>query len=270
LEVKQQTEKAAAQVSPRPRIRYLDSHIVAVDKPPGLTTMRHPGEAAEFGARARKYLPKTLADLLPAMLAGRTKGKPPHVRAVHRLDKETSGLVVFALTPEAEGQLGKMFRSHLVERRYLAIVRGRASDCRIESQIASDRGDGRRGSTSQPGAGKHAVTHVRMVENLGEFTLVECRLETGRTHQVRIHLGENGTPLCGERVYDRPLYGKPTIPDTSAFPRPALHAASLGFDHPVTGQHMSWTSPLPTDMSELLARLSKARDQEGKHYKSGA
>src|SRR5205823_9632083 len=97
---------------------------------------------------------------------------------------------------------------------------------------------------------------------LGEYTLVECRLETGRTHQVRIHLGEAGTPLCGERIYDRPVNGRP-LPDGSGAPRVALHAASLGFDHPATGKRVRWTSPLPRDLKELLARLRRRARRAG-------
>ena len=104
--------------------------------------------------------------------------------------------------------------------------------------------------------GGQPVTHVRIVENLGDFTLVECRLETGRTHQVRIHLGEAGTPLCGERVYDRPLHGPP-MSDGSGARATALHAATLGFDHPATGAHIRWTAPLPCDMQDLLQKLRR-------------
>ena len=231
-------------------IRFADAHIVVVDKPPGLTTMRHPHEAAEFGARGRRYLPTTLADQLPGLLGG---GK---VRAVHRLDKDTSGLVVFARTRAAERHFGQQFRAHTVERCYRAIVRGRALAQRIESWLVRDRGDGRRGSSSTPGDGQRAVTHVRVVGEVGAYTLVECRLETGRTHQVRIHLGEAGTPICGDHVYDRPLHGRP-LPDGSAMSRIALHAATLGITHPATGKRMHWQSPLPADMNALLARLRK-------------
>lgn len=244
---------------PQPVIRYIDDQVVVVDKPPGLTTMRHPEEAAEFGPRGRRFLPPTLADLLPQLLADQHSGRPVRVRAVHRLDKETSGLVVFARTPEAERHLGRQFRAHTVERRYLAVVRGRATSGRIESYLVRDRGDGRRGSTSEPGQGKRAVTHVEVVEDLGDYTLVACHLETGRTHQVRIHLGENGTPLCGERVYDRPLHGQPVRKDACGFPRPALHATTLGFVHPRTGKHLSWTAPLPADMAGLVKKLRKAK-----------
>lgn len=241
-----------------PVIRYADAHVVVVEKPAGMTTMRHPEEAAEFGSRARRFLPTTLADLLPPLLAKGRTGPQPRVRAVHRIDNETSGLVVFARTVEAERHLGQQFRNHTVGRHYLAVVRGRAKSERIESNLVRDRGDGRRGSSTQSGAGKRAVTHIKVVEELGDFTLVECRLETGRTHQVRIHLAERGTPLCGERIYDRPLNGKP-LPDTSGAPRLALHAASLGFVHPKTGKQMTWSSRLPDDLATLVERLRKTR-----------
>lgn len=251
------------------RVVYADTQIVVVEKPAGLTTMRHASEAAEFGRRAQRYLPTTLLDLLEQQLAKQTKGRVK-LRAVHRLDKDTSGLVVFARTPESERHLGLQFRAHSVGRTYLAVVRGRARPGRIESTIVRDRGDGRRGSSPSAQDGKRAVTHVSVVEELGspspsmeegrgggDFTLVECRLETGRTHQVRIHLGERGTPICGETVYDRPLHGAP-LPDESGAGRLALHAASLAVQHPGTGKRMSWTSALPKDMDELLLRLRRS------------
>ncbi len=264
-------DKPAGSLHPEPVVVFADEHVVVVDKPPGLTTMRHADEAAEFGPRARRFLPPTLADVLPGLLAKGKHGRPGRVRAVHRIDADTSGLVVFARTPEAERELGRQFRAHSMDRVYLALVRGRAKDGRIESVLVRDRGDGRRGSASDPPTptlphprgegregGQHAVTHVRVVEDLGDFTLVECRLETGRTHQVRIHLGEAGTPLCGERVYDRPLHGRP-LPDGSGAKRTMLHAAALGFDHPATGERIHWTSPPPRDMQELLNKLRSSR-----------
>jgi 23S rRNA pseudouridine1911/1915/1917 synthase len=142
------------------------------------------------------------------------------------------------------------------------VVRGKAEDRRIESWLVRDRGDGRRGS-GERGTGQRAVTHVEVVKELGEFTLVECRLETGRTHQVRIHLAETGTPLCGERVYDRPLHGKPT-PDHSGAKRVALHAAYLAFDHPETGKRVQWNAALPTDLASLVKRLSGKAEGRGK------
>src|SRR5262249_34136593 len=139
---------------PRPVIRFIDEHIVVVDKPGGLTTMRHEDEAAEAGARGRRFLPETLADPLPGLIA-RPPGQPGQVFAVHRLDKETSGLVVFARTKEAERRLGGQFRARTTDRRYLAVVRGRPNGERIESWLVRDRGDGRRGSSSLKGEGQH-------------------------------------------------------------------------------------------------------------------
>lgn len=235
-------------------LRHIDDQIIVVEKPAGLTTVRHAQEVATMGKRAKKFLPPTLVDLMPLVLGGKVIGRT-RIRAVHRIDKETSGLVVLARTPQAESNLGKQFRAHTVGRRYLALVRGQAKDARIESYLVPDRGDGRRGSGAS-NEGQHAVTHVRVVETLGDFTLVECELETGRTHQVRIHLGEAGTPLCGERVYDRPLHGQP-LPDASGAKRPLLHAAYLALDHPATGKRMEWEAKMPKEMSELVKRLRK-------------
>lgn len=235
---------------PMPSIVFEDDSIVVVDKPAGLTTMRHKEEAEEFGPRGKHYLPATLADLLPALLG--LPDKP--LRAVHRIDRDTSGLVVFARTAKAERDLMTQFREHTIERRYLALVRGRPRIGRIESFLVRDRGDGRRGSSTVEGEGQRAITHVKLIEALGNYALVECRLETGRTHQVRIHLGEQESPLCGERVYDRPLNGKP-VADGSGAARPMLHAVRLGLRHPQTEEKMSWTCPLADDMSALLNRL---------------
>jgi 23S rRNA pseudouridine1911/1915/1917 synthase len=239
---------------------YSDESVVVVDKPAGLTTMRNKEEAAEFGARARKFLPKTLEDMLPAMLGAPNRS----VIAVHRIDRDTSGLVVFARTRAAADKLEKQFRKHTVDRRYLALTRGVPPTGRIESVFVRDRGDGRRGSTRDADApdGKRAVTHVKPVELLGEFALVECRLETGRTHQVRIHLGEAGTPLCGEKVYDRPVNGRP-LPDSSGATRPMLHATRLGFTHPESNDAMSWEVPPPEEFTATLARLRKIRQTQG-------
>jgi len=238
---------------PDVRIVFTDAHILVVDKPAGLTTVRHAHEAAEFGERGARFLPPTLVDLAAGFLKKPRGQRSERIRAVHRLDRDTSGLVVLARSAQAERHLGQQFRAHSVGRTYLALVRGRATAGRIETFLVADRGDGRRGSGARPGEGQRAVTHVRVLENLGDLSLVECRLETGRTHQVRIHLGEQGTPLCGERIYDRPLHGRP-LPDSSGAIRPALHAAVLEIDHPVTGKRMKWTAPLPADMQSLLTR----------------
>ena len=232
------------------KVRFLDAHILVVDKPAGLTTVRHKSETQELGRRA-KFLPPTLVDLIPGILPERERNG--RFRAVHRLDKETSGLIVLARMPAAETNLGLQFRAHTIERVYLALVRGRAKSETIETYLVDDRGDGRRGSGPAE-LGQKAVSHIEIVEKLGDVTLVACRLETGRTHQVRIHLGERGTPLCGERVYDRPLNGKP-LPDASGAKRPLLHATFLAFDHPESGQRLSWKAKLPKDMDETIRKL---------------
>jgi len=230
--------------------------VVVVEKPAGMTTTRH-AEERHWPARRRQLEP-TLDELLPGILAKiekrKRKGPPPPVRAVHRLDRDTSGLMVFARSVAAERHLMQQFRRHATHRRYLAIARGKVAAQTISTRLVRDRGDGRRGSTRLPDVGKQAVTHVRPVERLGEYTLIECRLETGRTHQIRIHLAERGHPLCGEKVYHQPLFG-PATPDESGAPRLALHAAELGFEHPVTGESMRFEMPLPEDLAAFLKTL---------------
>jgi 23S rRNA pseudouridine1911/1915/1917 synthase len=237
-------------------IRHLDEQIVVVEKPSGINTVRHPAERA--WSERRKALSPTLEDIVPKLIARREgrvrKGPLPRLRVVHRLDKETSGLVVFARTVAAERELGKQFHSHTVIRRYLAIVRGSLESQTIRSRLVRDRGDGRRGSTELPGQGKPAVTHVEVVERLPGYMLIACRLETGRTHQIRIHLAELGHPVCGEKVYNRNSR-QPPMPDDSGAPRLALHATELGFVHPTTKKAMHWTMDLPPDLAEFLVKL---------------
>jgi len=131
---------------------------------------------------------------------------------------------------------------------------------RIATRLVRDRGDGRRGSTTVPGLGKEAITHVEVLERLPGYTLLSCHLETGRTHQIRIHLAGLGHPVCGDKVY-RGTAGQPAIPDESSAPRLALHAAELGFKHPITGRAMHWAMPLPADLQEFLDGLRTRRRQ---------
>jgi 23S rRNA pseudouridine1911/1915/1917 synthase len=253
------------------RIVHLDDDVVVVEKPTGLTTTRH-HEEASWPARRRQLQP-TLEELVPAAIARhlaarrravRSSGRPaapgrlrtPPVRAVHRIDRETSGLVVFARNVPASRILAEQFRLHTTHRRYLAVVAGRVRPRTIRSRLIRDRGDGRRGSADGD-EGKEAVTHVAPLEHFGDdYTLVECRLETGRTHQIRIHMAESGHAVCGERVYGQPRKGKKR--DAAAAPRVMLHAAELGFVHPVTGAELRFTSPLPADIRAVLAGLRRA------------
>ncbi|HEV3203009.1 MAG TPA: RluA family pseudouridine synthase [Gemmataceae bacterium] len=238
------------------KLRYLDEHLVVVEKPAGMATVRHPLERQ--WSQKRKSLYATLEDVVPGLII-RTEGKSkkgiaPRLRVVHRLDKETSGLVVFARTPTAERMLGKQFHDHRVVRQYLAIIPGQLVPQRIATRLVRDRGDGRRGSTAVSGVGKEAVTHLEVVELCPGHTLVRCRLETGRTHQIRIHLAELGHPICGEKVYNRSPRGK-VIEDRSGAPRLALHACELGFAHPISGGAMHWEMELPLDLEEFLQSL---------------
>lgn len=247
------------------RICYLDAHLVVVDKPPRMTSVRH---AEEQGwSPRRKQIQPTLEDVLPRAIAkkrsrgrqgrrGAPPGKLPPVKPVHRLDRDTSGLIVFARTKAAEQRLVQQFRRHTTERRYLATAHGRVEAQTIESNLVRDRGDGRRGSTTAANLGKRAITHITPIEYFEGYTLVECRLETGRTHQIRIHLAESGHPVCGETVYHRPLHGLAAA-DASGAPRLALHAIELRFDHPITGESLRFHAPLPNDLRTFLDRLRK-------------
>lgn len=240
------------------KIRYLDPHIVIVEKPAGMTTLRH-AEERNWPNR-RKQLQPTLDEVLPHVIARQPGQRPmkgkhlPRVRPVHRLDRETSGLMIFARTPDAEVKLVQLFRKHDIHRLYIAIAHGKVEAQTIESVLIRDRGDGKRGSTTLKDVGQHAITHVRPLEDLKGYTVVECRLETGRTHQIRIHLAEKGHVLCGEKTYHTPLFQKPIV-DESRAPRIALHAAELGLKHPITGQDLMYKMALPPDMAELLRRL---------------
>ena len=231
---------AAARQRPGPRlpagaIVHLDPHVVVVQKPAGISTV--PYDESETG---------TLDELVRAEL-GR---KEAPLGIVHRIDKETSGLVLFARNLSAKLALKNQFRVHSVRRRYRAIVHGSVRDRTISSRLVQDRGDGRRGSTNNPTLGRESITHVFFREALQGATLIECRLETGRTHQIRIHLSEAGHPLVGERVY-----AKNNPHPTIAAPRLMLHAMQLGFRHPTTNVELDFEQPLPEDFLTVLARL---------------
>jgi 23S rRNA pseudouridine1911/1915/1917 synthase len=241
--------------APRPRdprgavpIVHEDASVVVILKPVGVSSV--PYERRDTG---------TAMDLLRE--TWRRHGEAATSRAlhvVHRIDKDTSGLLVFAMSKRAERGLAAQFRAHTVERTYLCVAHGRVRDARIESQLVADRGDGLRGSTRRPGQGKRAVTHVRALRVITtargqEATLCEVRLETGKTHQIRIHLAERNHPLVGERVYIRDFrnLGNEEFPS----PRLLLHAATLGFRHPVTGAALHFEAPLPEDFQAALAGL---------------
>lgn len=257
------------------KVRYLDKHVVVVEKPSGMTTLRH-NEEKSWDTK-RKDLAPTLDEVLPRVIArlekrdtaptkpGKDRRFPhgrrislPQVRAVHRLDRDTSGLMIFARSIHAERHLVDQFRKHTTLRSYVAIVYGHPAAQKIESILVRDRGDGKRGSGKDEKNGQHAVTFIKPLEELGEYSLIECRLETGRTHQIRIHLSELGHYLCGDKVYDRALFKPPHL-DRSGAPRLALHAQELGFVHPITGQSLHFTMPLPPDLQKFLDKLRREK-----------
>jgi 23S rRNA pseudouridine1911/1915/1917 synthase len=232
------------------RVVYLDDDLVVVEKPAGMITLRH--RAERDWSRDKKSRQVALDDVLPELIARREhlqRAAKPKVFSVHRIDRETSGLLLFARTIAARDSLIKQFKSHSVERTYLAIAHGDVAAQTFESRLVDDRGDGRRGSTTAAGLGKRAVTHVRPLERLNDWTLLECRLETGRTHQIRIHLSEAGHPVYGDTKYG------------SREPQPikqlGLHAATLGFRHPSSGRPMHFESQPPEEFQKLVATLQK-------------
>lgn len=238
-------------------IVYEDDTVLVVNKPAGLVV--HPGHGNWTGT-------------LVNALAWHFKDNPnydvddPRLGLVHRIDKDTSGLLVVAKTPEAKTDLGRQFFEKSTDRLYTALVWGDFdADCgTVDAAIARDPKDRlRMAVTTAEGVGKHAVTHYRVLERFGYVTAVECRLETGRTHQIRVHLSHIGHPLFNDARYggDRVLKGT-----TSATyrryvehcfglcPRQALHARTLGFTHPATKERMEFEAPLPADMQALLNR----------------
>ncbi len=244
-------------------ILHLDESVVVIEKPSGMVALRHVAEI-NWPIKRRMQQPSADESVLRAVGAA-TRSKrnlaslPPklrrqHVRSVHRLDRDTSGLLVFARSLEAEQSLVKQFAEHSVDRVYQAVVLGTAEAGEIRSRLVRDRGDGLRGSTTSETDGKHAATHVEAVEPLGQYSLANCRLETGRTHQIRIHLAEQGHPVCGDLMYRGPFGGE-SAPDESRVPRLALHARMLAFEHPESGQRLEFVSELPADLASFVDGL---------------
>lgn len=229
---------AAPRLSPGHDLAFVhrDAHLVVVWKPPGMLSV----PASREGGH------KSVIGLVSRLLGA--------AYPVHRLDEDTSGLLVVARTEPAQVALKALFERHAVERRYLAIVLGRyEGERRVRTMLVRDRGDGRRGSVPRdepvPPDAKEAITHFRLVEPLGRGTsLVEARLETGRTHQVRIHLSEAGFPILGDAVYGGSGVGR-------LAPRIALHASVLGFEHPMTGKRLRFEAPLADDLERLRRQL---------------
>ncbi len=236
--------------APKPRdparrveLVFDDPHIVVIDKPTGMSSV--PYERGE-----RDTAMDAIRDAWKAQ-GKKSRAVPLHV--VHRIDKGTSGLLMFAKSKRAEIGLARQLREHSIEREYRCLAHGEVAAGRIESMLVRDRGDGLRGSTWREGQGKRAVTHVEVVRRLAGATLCRVRLETGKTHQIRIHLAEAGHPLVGETVYVRDYLadGHELYPS----PRLMLHARTLGFEHPITGERLALTREPPADFAAVLEGL---------------
>jgi 23S rRNA pseudouridine1911/1915/1917 synthase len=229
-------------------IVFEDEHLLVVDKPAGLVV--HPA-AGNFDG--------TLVNALLHHCAGQLSGIGGVARPgiVHRIDKDTSGLLVVAKTDVAHEGLAKQFAAHSIDRRYLAIVSGmpKAASGTVDAALARSATNRKKIAIVEAGRGKRAVTHWKRLKPLGEAALVECRLETGRTHQVRVHMASIGHPLLGDPVYGRSGKTHGKLLKELQFHRQALHAAELGFTHPATKLRLSFTSPMPPDMQELMAAL---------------
>lgn len=230
-----------------------DPLFLIVDKPAGLLTVQTAEhESDTLVARALSYLQHRYR-------------RRAWVGVVHRLDKDTSGALVFARTREALRDLQETFRKHSIDREYVAIVEGdvRASGV-FDEPLVPNRGDRRRGVARRGEPGKHAVTRYRPLERLGKATLVAVELETGRTHQIRVHFSESGHPVVGDPVYRR-RGAAPPIVDA---PRQMLHARRLGFAHPKSGEPVRAESPIPGDfagvLEELRRRQKKRPDESGR------
>ncbi len=226
-------------------IVFEDDHLLVVDKPAGLVV--HP---------AAGNLDGTLVNALLHHCAGRLSGIGGIARPgiVHRIDKDTSGLLVVAKTDPAHEGLSRQFAAHTVDRRYSAIVAGLpGAKGTVDAPLARSPHD--RKKVAIQARGKRAVTHFTLVEALRRAALVECRLETGRTHQVRVHMASIGHPLLGDPVYGRNRPEHRDVLKRLDFRRQALHAAHLGFVHPVTSAALAFESKMPHDMQDLFTAL---------------
>ncbi|MGB3581587.1 MAG: RluA family pseudouridine synthase, partial [Roseiarcus sp.] len=241
---------------------FEDEHLIVIDKPAGLVVHPAPGHAAGT-------LVNALIRHCGASLSGVGGVRRPGI--VHRLDKDTSGLLVAAKTDAAHRGLAGLFADHgrtgSLEREYLALVWGRfdAAAGKIAAPIGRDPRHREKMAVAAEERGRHATTHWRLIEAFGPASLVACRLETGRTHQIRVHMASIGHPLLGDSVYGAGFNTKAARLSEAAraalagLGRQALHASILGFEHPATGEPLRFESPPPEDFSHLLIALRATR-----------
>lgn len=231
-------------------IAYEDQHLIVVDKPAGMVV--HPAVGNVTG---------TLVNALLHHCRGNLSGINGVARPgiVHRIDKDTSGLLVIAKSDAAHEGLAVQFAAHTVHRRYIAVCAGHPSPAQgtINARVGRSDAD-RKKMTVLPNnssRGKSAITHYTTLERLDDAAVIECRLETGRTHQVRVHCASIGHPLLGDPAYGRTPKPLRPVLERLGYARQALHAAELGFVHPLTGENIRFRSDLPADMAELIDQL---------------
>ncbi|NCP18608.1 MAG: RluA family pseudouridine synthase [Erythrobacter sp.] len=231
---------------------YEDTDLIVVDKPAGMVV--HPAAGNRDGT-----LVNALLHHCRGQLSGINGVERPGI--VHRIDKDTSGLLVVAKTDSAHEGLARQFADHSIGRRYIALCAGRPkpADGTIDARLGRSDRDRKKMAVLPPDAsrGKHAVTHYKTIESWGVASKLECRLETGRTHQVRVHCASIGHPLLGDPQYGRDPKALRPILDALGFHRQALHAASLGFIHPASGERLEFQADLPRDMQELIDEIAR-------------
>ena len=230
-------------------IAYEDEHLIVVDKPAGLVV--HPAAGNADGT-----LDNALLHHCRGSLSGIGGVERPGI--VHRIDKDTSGLIVAAKTDRAHEGLAAQFARHSIDRRYRAIVAGLPNppEGTIDAALARSSANRQKMAIVDAGRGKRAVTHYRLISPLKGAAMVECRLETGRTHQVRVHMASIGNPLLGDPAYGRTRTEHREVLDRLEFRRQALHAAHLGFTHPITSAALAFGSEIPADMQRLFIQLT--------------
>jgi 23S rRNA pseudouridine1911/1915/1917 synthase len=245
------TDKEAQGLVPEPlpvEILYKDEHVIVVNKPAGMVVYPAAGHSRGTLMNALAYYCEDLAAV----------GGPLRPGVVHRLDKDTSGVMVVALSDRAYYGLTSQFRERTIKRRYMVLVHGNIKEDEGEISLKIGRSPSDRKKMSTRGrTGKEARTRWKVVKRFGSSTLIEARLGTGRTHQIRVHFASVGHPVLGDRTYGKKIEIEEKKKKKISFPRQMLHAELLGFMHPATGEYLEFTSPLPEDMAQKIEQLQQ-------------
>ena len=242
-------EKKDEGLAPEPLpvdILYKDEYLVVVNKPAGMIVYPAAGHSHGTIMNALSYHCAPLAQI----------GGPLRPGVVHRLDKDTSGVMVVALNDNAYYSLTEQFKERTINRRYLALVYGGLKEDAGEITLKIGRSESdRKKMSTRVKKGKEAVTRWKIIKRFGNITLIEVKLGTGRTHQIRVHFSSVGHPVLGDRTYGKKAETVLRSGEKIFFPRQMLHAELLGFEHPVTGKYLEFSSPLPEDMAKIIQKL---------------